>query len=209
MVMVDFVVLVQGRPGFPGGDRPVELAGNLVLAPDPRGLLLQGGTVEREAHEIAGLQRDACGCRETVDVHRDETREHQALGAAAGGDSVLDADNSGTTMPYSGRGSYRISRFTWPSRHATDRINRCGAPAPSCPNARQAVRELAASRSDVVVIERDVESHLELARRYGVIATPAVVIDGDAVVYGVPRLPALAARVDMSRPLRPSDPGPR
>lgn len=79
----------------------------------------------------------------------------------------------------------------------------------ACPKTRQAVRELATSRSDVIVIERDVESHLELAKRYGVIATPAVVIDGDAVVYGVPPLPTLAARVDASHPLRPSDQDPR
>lgn len=75
----------------------------------------------------------------------------------------------------------------------------------ACPKTRQAVRELAASRSDVVVIERDVESHLELAKRYRLIATPAVVIDGNAVMYGVPRIPTLAARVDASHPLRPSD----
>jgi alkyl hydroperoxide reductase subunit AhpF len=78
-----------------------------------------------------------------------------------------------------------------------------------CPEARQAVRHFAASRPDVVVIEREVESHLELAKRYRVIATPAVVIDGDAVLYGVPRLAPLAARVDASHPLTHSDQDPR
>ena len=77
----------------------------------------------------------------------------------------------------------------------------------ACPEARQAVRQLAASRPDIVVVEREVESHLELARQYRVMATPAVVIDGDSVIYGVPRFATLAARVDASRPLAHSDEG--
>ena len=77
----------------------------------------------------------------------------------------------------------------------------------SCPEARQTVRQFAASRPDVVVVERDLEAEaeLELAKRYGLIATPALVIDGDAVLYGVPRPAALAARVDASRPVASSD----
>lgn len=78
-----------------------------------------------------------------------------------------------------------------------------------CPEARQTVRQFAASRPDVVVVERDLEAEaeLELAKRYGLIATPALVIDGDAVMYGVPRPAAIAARVDASRPVASSDEG--
>ena len=78
-----------------------------------------------------------------------------------------------------------------------------------CPEARQAVRRFASSRSDVVVVEHDLETkaELELAKRYGLIATPALVIDGEAVMYGVPRPAALAARVDTGRHTVPSDEG--
>ena len=61
-----------------------------------------------------------------------------------------------------------------------------------CPEARRAVRQFASSRRDVVVVEHD----LELARRYRLISTPALVLDGDVIMYGVPRPAALAARVD-------------
>lgn len=76
-----------------------------------------------------------------------------------------------------------------------------------CPEARQAVRRFASSRPDVVVVEHDLEAEaeLELAKRYGLIATPALVIDGDAVMYGVPRPAAMAARVDASRPVASPD----
>lgn len=74
-----------------------------------------------------------------------------------------------------------------------------------CPEARQVVRRFASSRPDVVVVERDLESEaeFELAKRYGLIATPALVIDGGAVVYGIPLPSALAARVDAGRHLAP------
>ena len=69
------------------------------------------------------------------------------------------------------------------------------------------IRLFASSRPDVVVVEHDLESEteLELAKRYGLIAIPALVIDGDAVMYGVPRPAALAARVDAGRHMAPSD----
>jgi len=35
-----------------------------------------------------------------------------------------------------------------------------------------------------------------MARRYGLIATPALVIDGGPVLYGVPRVADLESRVD-------------
>jgi hypothetical protein len=67
---------------------------------------------------------------------------------------------------------------------------------PGCPDARRRIREFADSRLDVVVIERSVERDLEAAQRYGLFATPAIVIDGRAVLYGVPTLARLAARCD-------------
>ena len=70
----------------------------------------------------------------------------------------------------------------------------------SCPEARKVVRRLAVDRTDIVVLEHDVGNSLELAARYHLIATPALVIDRRAVMYGVPRLEALAARVNSSRP---------
>ena len=80
-----------------------------------------------------------------------------------------------------------------------------------CPEARQAVRRFASGRPNVVVVEHDlqVEAELELAKRYRLIATPALVIDRDTVMYGVPRLATLAARVDASRPVASSDGGSR
>jgi hypothetical protein len=67
---------------------------------------------------------------------------------------------------------------------------------PACPEARVRVREFAASRPDVIVIERSVsvERECETARQYGLFATPAVVIDGKTVLYGVPAMSKLAAR---------------
>lgn len=48
----------------------------------------------------------------------------------------------------------------------------------------------------MTLVERDVAVATGLARHYRLIATPAIVIDGGAVMYGVPRPAALAARVD-------------
>lgn len=67
---------------------------------------------------------------------------------------------------------------------------------PSCPEARQVVRRFASERADVIVLEHDVAVYVGLANRYGLIATPALVIDGGPVMYGVPHPAALEARVD-------------
>jgi protein-disulfide isomerase len=67
---------------------------------------------------------------------------------------------------------------------------------PGCPDARIRLREFAANRRDVVVVERIVDRSLEAARRYGLFATPAIVVDGRAVLYGVPTIAQLAARCD-------------
>lgn len=65
----------------------------------------------------------------------------------------------------------------------------------SCPEARAVVQRFAAARRDIVVIEHNIDDDVRLATEYRLIATPALVIDRHAVMYGVPRLDTLAARV--------------
>lgn len=65
---------------------------------------------------------------------------------------------------------------------------------PGCPDARRRVRAFAEGRQDVIVIERSVERELEAAQRYGLFATPAIVIDGQAVLYGAPTTAQIAAK---------------
>ena len=67
---------------------------------------------------------------------------------------------------------------------------------PGSPDARVRLREFAAHRRDVVVVERSVDRNPEAARRYGLFATPAIVVDGRAILYGVPTIAQLAARCD-------------
>ena len=67
---------------------------------------------------------------------------------------------------------------------------------PGTPDARLRLREFAASRCDVVVVERSVDRDVDAARRYGLFATPGIVIDGRAILYGVPTVAQLAARCD-------------
>ncbi len=70
----------------------------------------------------------------------------------------------------------------------------------ACPEARDVLRRFASGRADVVVIERNINDEAEwrLAAQYHLVATPAFVIDGRAVLYGVPQLDKLAARVSAS-----------
>jgi hypothetical protein len=70
----------------------------------------------------------------------------------------------------------------------------------ACPEARQMLRQFASGRSDVVVIERniDVDAEYRRATEYHLIATPAFVIDRHAVLYGVPKPDKLAARIAAS-----------
>lgn len=65
-----------------------------------------------------------------------------------------------------------------------------------CPDARARVQEFAASRQDVVVVERNVADHLDEARRYGLCATPAIVLDGRTIMYGTPTTEQLAAHCE-------------
>lgn len=64
-----------------------------------------------------------------------------------------------------------------------------------CPEALMVVRQFAAERADVDIEELDIAHHLSRARRYGLFATPAIVIDGMDVLYGVPTRAALASRL--------------
>lgn len=64
-----------------------------------------------------------------------------------------------------------------------------------CPAARTVVRQFAAEHADVAVAELDVAIHAGLARKYGVVATPAVVVDGGRVLYGVPKIGDLQLQI--------------
>ncbi|MPY87275.1 MAG: hypothetical protein GEU99_05080 [Luteitalea sp.] len=66
----------------------------------------------------------------------------------------------------------------------------------TCPPAYEAVVRFAATRPDIRVIRRDFEQERAAVARYRLFATPAVVIDGRSVLYGVPHPDQLAARCD-------------
>lgn len=65
----------------------------------------------------------------------------------------------------------------------------------ACPDAREVLRQFASDHPDVIVIERNIQDDAEfqLATAYHLIATPAMVIDQRAVLYGVPKPDKLAA----------------
>lgn len=69
-----------------------------------------------------------------------------------------------------------------------------------CPEARRVVQTLALERRDVVLIEHNVDYDVRLAREYHLVATPALVIDRQKVMYGVPRVSTLNARIEASLP---------
>ena len=64
---------------------------------------------------------------------------------------------------------------------------------PMCPEAQQRVRQFAAARSDVTLVERDVAIAVGLARHNRLTATPAIVIEGGRTIYEVPPPETLAA----------------
>jgi hypothetical protein len=70
----------------------------------------------------------------------------------------------------------------------------------SCPETRSVIHRLASQRSDIVIVEHNVDDDLRLATQYHLIATPALVIDRGKVLYGIPRLETLADRIDASAP---------
>jgi hypothetical protein len=55
------------------------------------------------------------------------------------------------------------------------------------PAAQQALERFCAEWQSLCVRQFDVSEALAAARRYGLFATPAIVIDGQHVLYGVPR----------------------
>ena len=62
---------------------------------------------------------------------------------------------------------------------------------PGCPDAIATIEAFCLGRTDVVLVRHDVAHALEHARSYGLFATPALVIDGTGVMYGVPSIAAL------------------
>jgi len=79
----------------------------------------------------------------------------------------------------------------------------------SCPDARTRVRQFAHANVEVVVVERNVDEERDAATGYGLIASPAIVIDGSAVLYGVPSLAQLARRCRTTAAAAESAPCPR
>ena len=71
---------------------------------------------------------------------------------------------------------------------------------PSCPEARRRVQQFARFRPDVTVVERNVDEAPALATRYGLFATPAVVVNQRGVLYGVPSLARLQEAVGLLGP---------
>lgn len=81
------------------------------------------------------------------------------------------------------------------------------AHCPGCPDALQVVRSFGRQRTDLLVVERNIDLDGErlLARMRRLIATPAVVIDGSAVLYGVPTPAGLERRLAALGPLSGAD----
>jgi hypothetical protein len=68
----------------------------------------------------------------------------------------------------------------------------------ACPEAREVLHQFASTRPDVTVVERNIDDDAEYQRatEYQLVATPAFVIDRQAVLYGVPKPEKLAAQID-------------
>lgn len=63
---------------------------------------------------------------------------------------------------------------------------------PACPAAREAVAAFAQGRPDVVVREWDVTRDPGPALGRGIVATPAILVDGTHILLGVPNAGDLA-----------------
>jgi thiol-disulfide isomerase/thioredoxin len=72
-----------------------------------------------------------------------------------------------------------------------------------CPEARRLLERFASDHPDVVVVARDIDDDAayRLATDYGLIATPAFVIDRSSIIYGIPRPETLALRISASAPV--------
>ena len=64
---------------------------------------------------------------------------------------------------------------------------------PYCPKARQVVKKLAEKRKDVVVLELPVttDEGMREALRFGIKSVPAIIIDDEHVMIGVPSIEEL------------------
>lgn len=69
---------------------------------------------------------------------------------------------------------------------------------PGCPRTRDAVRAFVGEGGGAVLVEHDIALELERARHYGLIATPATVVNQDIVLYGVPTPAALRRALERS-----------
>lgn len=67
-----------------------------------------------------------------------------------------------------------------------------------CAEALSVVQQFASERHDVDVVPLDIAHHLARARRYGLFATPAIVIDRMDALYGVPTRVEFGARLGSS-----------
>lgn len=63
----------------------------------------------------------------------------------------------------------------------------------NCAAALEVLRRFQAAHEEVYVLEHDVAIYVGLANRYRLASTPATVIDGRRLIYGIPTLEALAA----------------
>ncbi|MFQ5720854.1 MAG: glutaredoxin family protein [Acidobacteriota bacterium] len=85
-------------------------------------------------------------------------------------------------------------RYSVPVAHVIELFVR--EDCPGCPEARAALSRFSAIRSDVTILERNIDQAANVAASYHLFATPAIVIDGRAVLYGIPTLDQLATRCD-------------
>lgn len=63
----------------------------------------------------------------------------------------------------------------------------------TCSEALEILRRFQSAHEEVYVLEHDVAIYVGLANRYRLASTPATVIDGRRLIYGIPTVEALAA----------------
>lgn len=63
----------------------------------------------------------------------------------------------------------------------------------TCSEALESLRRFQSAHEHVYVLEHDVAVYVGLANRYRLASTPATVIDGRRLLYGIPALEALAS----------------
>lgn len=66
-----------------------------------------------------------------------------------------------------------------------------------CPEARRLLERFASDHPEIVIVERNIDDDTayQLATEYGLVATPAFVIDRSTIIYGVPQPEKLAVRI--------------